>query len=96
MKKAVILAAGRGTRMQGLTDDRPKPMLPVRGKPILEHLLDGLRAAGFTGALLVTGAGAGAREQAGREMSRARRGRRIANWQLQIENCKLAGREEGG
>jgi len=55
VKKAVILAAGRGTRMQGLTDDRPKPMLPVRGKPILEHLLDGLRAAGFTRALLVTG-----------------------------------------
>jgi UDP-N-acetylglucosamine diphosphorylase / glucose-1-phosphate thymidylyltransferase / UDP-N-acetylgalactosamine diphosphorylase / glucosamine-1-phosphate N-acetyltransferase / galactosamine-1-phosphate N-acetyltransferase len=55
VKKAVILAAGRGTRMQRLTDDRPKPMLPVGGKPLLEHVLDGLRAAGFAKALLVTG-----------------------------------------
>ena len=41
--------------MQGLTADLPKPMLPVRGKPILEHLLDRLRAAGYTDTLIVTG-----------------------------------------
>lgn len=55
MRKAVILAAGRGTRMGHLTDELPKPMLPVAGKPLLEHVLDGLREAGFTAALIVTG-----------------------------------------
>jgi UDP-N-acetylglucosamine diphosphorylase / glucose-1-phosphate thymidylyltransferase / UDP-N-acetylgalactosamine diphosphorylase / glucosamine-1-phosphate N-acetyltransferase / galactosamine-1-phosphate N-acetyltransferase len=55
VKKAVILAAGRGTRMGDLTGDLPKPMLPVAGKPILEHVLDRLRAAGFTDACVVTG-----------------------------------------
>ena len=37
--KAVILAAGQGMRMRPLTYNRPKPMLPVANKPILEHLL---------------------------------------------------------
>ncbi|MFN7925633.1 MAG: sugar phosphate nucleotidyltransferase [Bryobacteraceae bacterium] len=55
MEKAVILAAGRGTRMEGLTEDRPKPMIPLRGKPMLEHILDRLRMAGFTQAFIVTG-----------------------------------------
>ena len=55
MPKAVILAAGRGTRMQQLTDERPKPMLPLRGRPILEHLLDRLSSGGYTEALIVTG-----------------------------------------
>lgn len=55
MRKAVVLAAGRGTRLGTLTDDLPKPMLPLKGKPILEHLLDRLRAAGFTETFLVTG-----------------------------------------
>ncbi len=55
MEKAVILAAGRGTRMGELTDERPKPMIELRGKPLLEHILDRLRAAGFTKAFLVTG-----------------------------------------
>lgn len=55
MEKAVILAAGRGTRMGDLTEDRPKPMIPLRGKPMLEHVLDRLREAGFTKVFLVTG-----------------------------------------
>lgn len=55
MRKAVILAAGRGTRLGALTDDLPKPMLPLKGKPMLEHLLDRLGAAGFAEAFLVTG-----------------------------------------
>ena len=55
IRKAVILAAGRGTRMEGLTEDRPKPMIEVGGKPLLEHILDRLRAAGFSDALVVTG-----------------------------------------
>ncbi len=41
--------------MQGLTEDRPKPMIEVRGKPLLEHILDRLRKAGFGEALVVIG-----------------------------------------
>ena len=55
VKKAVLLAAGRGTRMRELTDDVPKPMLPVHGRPILQHILEGLRAAGVSRFLLVVG-----------------------------------------
>jgi UDP-N-acetylglucosamine diphosphorylase / glucose-1-phosphate thymidylyltransferase / UDP-N-acetylgalactosamine diphosphorylase / glucosamine-1-phosphate N-acetyltransferase / galactosamine-1-phosphate N-acetyltransferase len=53
--KAVILAAGKGTRMRDLTDALPKPMLKVQGKPILEHILGGLNAAGIRDAFVVTG-----------------------------------------
>ena len=53
--KAVILAAGKGTRMGGLTDELPKPMLPVEGRPILEHIITGLREAGISEFCLVTG-----------------------------------------
>jgi dTDP-glucose pyrophosphorylase len=53
--KAVILAAGRGTRMQGLTDEAPKPMLPIRGRPMIAHLIDHLRRAGLREILIVTG-----------------------------------------
>ena len=52
---AIILAAGKGTRMKELTNDLPKPMLVVRGKPILLHIIDGLRAAGVTDFLLIVG-----------------------------------------
>jgi dTDP-glucose pyrophosphorylase len=55
MKKAVILAAGRGTRMGDLTAELPKPMLPLAGKPLLEHILDRMRTAGVEEALVVTG-----------------------------------------
>jgi len=55
VKKAVLLAAGRGTRMRGLTADLPKPMLPVRGRPILDHIVTGLRAAGVDQLLIVVG-----------------------------------------
>lgn len=53
--KAVILAAGKGTRMKELTDEIPKPMLQVRGKPVLLHIIDGLRAAGVTDFCIVVG-----------------------------------------
>lgn len=53
--KAVILAAGKGTRMKELTNELPKPMLRVQGKPILEHILDGILAAGVREIFIVTG-----------------------------------------
>lgn len=53
--KAVILAAGKGTRMRELTDELPKPMLRVWGKPILEHILTGVISAGIREIFIVTG-----------------------------------------
>jgi NDP-sugar pyrophosphorylase family protein len=45
--KAIILAAGMGSRLAPLTDDRPKVLVPVLGRPILFRQLDHLTAAGF-------------------------------------------------
>jgi UDP-N-acetylglucosamine diphosphorylase / glucose-1-phosphate thymidylyltransferase / UDP-N-acetylgalactosamine diphosphorylase / glucosamine-1-phosphate N-acetyltransferase / galactosamine-1-phosphate N-acetyltransferase len=53
--KAVILAAGKGTRMRELTNELPKPMLCVQGKPILEHIIAGIFAAGVRDIFIVTG-----------------------------------------
>ncbi len=53
--KAVILAAGRGTRMGPLTEELPKPMLRVWGKPILEHILAGLAGVGIRDFFIITG-----------------------------------------
>ena len=55
INKAVVLAAGRGTRMRELTADLPKPMIEVRGKPVLQHILEGLRDAGVRDFLIVVG-----------------------------------------
>jgi len=53
--KAVILAAGQGTRMRPLTDRRPKPLVPVAGRPIIEHIVGGLATAGVRDICLVVG-----------------------------------------
>ena len=53
--KAVILAAGKGTRMRDLTNEVPKPMLKVEGKPILQHIIEGLVSAGINRICLITG-----------------------------------------
>ena len=55
IEKAVILAAGRGTRMRELTAELPKPMIEVRGKPVLQHIIEGLHDAGIRDLLLVVG-----------------------------------------
>lgn len=44
----MILAAGRGERMRPLTDRVPKPLLPVAGRPLIDHLIERLARAGFT------------------------------------------------
>ena len=53
--KAVVLAAGRGTRMRELTAEVPKPMIQVRGKPVLQHIIEGLRDAGIREFLIIVG-----------------------------------------
>ena len=47
IRRAMVLAAGRGTRLAPLTDTVPKPMVPVAGRPFLEHVLAFLRRGGI-------------------------------------------------
>ncbi len=53
--KAVILVAGEGTRMRPLTTTRPKVMLPIANKPILEHIVDAAVDAGIDEFVFITG-----------------------------------------
>ena len=46
--KAILLAGGEGTRLRPLTADLPKPMVPLFGRPVLEHLILLLRRHGIT------------------------------------------------
>jgi UDP-N-acetylglucosamine diphosphorylase/glucosamine-1-phosphate N-acetyltransferase len=55
--KAVILAAGEGNRMRPLTSSKPKVMLPIANKPILEHLLIEVREAGIKEFIFIVGYG---------------------------------------
>jgi dTDP-glucose pyrophosphorylase len=55
INQAVLLAAGRGTRMRELTADLPKPMIKVREKPILLHIVEGLQGAGIKNFLIIVG-----------------------------------------
>lgn len=53
--KAVILAAGKGTRMGELTKALPKPMVEVNCKPVLQHIIEGLRDSGVKEIFVITG-----------------------------------------
>ncbi|MBO0741062.1 MAG: NTP transferase domain-containing protein, partial [Hyphomicrobiaceae bacterium] len=52
LNTAMVLCAGLGTRMAPADNGRPKPLVPVRGKALLDHVLDRLAAAGFTRAVI--------------------------------------------
>lgn len=54
LRRAVLLAAGRGKRLKPYTDTTPKPLLVHRGKPTLDYLLDSLQQAGVDQIVLVT------------------------------------------
>ena len=51
-RTAMVLAAGFGERMRPLTEKMPKPLVPVAGKPLLDHVLDRLAAAGVARAVI--------------------------------------------
>jgi L-glutamine-phosphate cytidylyltransferase len=53
--KAIILAAGRGRRLKGLTDHQPKCLVELNGKTLLDRQLEALRDAGITDIAIVTG-----------------------------------------
>jgi len=53
--KAIILAAGRGSRMKNLTDDKPKCLVKLHQKPLLERQLESLRKSGINEIAIVTG-----------------------------------------
>jgi N-acetyl-alpha-D-muramate 1-phosphate uridylyltransferase len=52
LNSAMVLAAGYGQRMRPLTDDRPKPLVALAGRPLLDHVLDRLSVAGVTRAVV--------------------------------------------
>ena len=53
--KALILAAGLGTRLAPITNDRPKSLVPVNGKPILMKQIENLHENGITDITIVSG-----------------------------------------
>jgi len=53
--KAIILAGGLGTRLRPLTENCPKPLLPIKGKPIIEHAILNFKKHGITDIVLSVG-----------------------------------------
>ena len=53
--KAIVVAAGLGSRMKELTKERPKSALPINGVSIFDHQLEALRAIGITDISVVAG-----------------------------------------
>ncbi|KAF0135318.1 MAG: D-glycero-D-manno-heptose 1-phosphate guanosyltransferase [Candidatus Saganbacteria bacterium] len=55
MKQAVILAGGAGTRLKPLTDNIPKPMIDINGKPFILYIIEYLKKSGIKNVVLCTG-----------------------------------------
>ena len=55
IEKAIILAGGLGTRLRPLTDETPKPLLPLKGKPIVQHIIENLQKHGVQNIILSIG-----------------------------------------
>lgn len=55
VKQAVILAGGLGTRLKPFTDENPKPMYPINGKPFIGYLLEQIRGFGIKNVLILLG-----------------------------------------
>lgn len=55
LMKAIVLAAGKGTRMRPLTYETPKPLIPINERPFLLYLIDNLKAAGIDELCIVVG-----------------------------------------
>ena len=77
--KAFILAAGEGTRLRPLTLDRPKCLVELKGKPLLQYQIDALRATGIHDSVSrstrqITRPSARARARRGRVQRGRRRG----------------------
>ena len=51
----IIMAGGRGTRLMPLTANRPKPMVPVLGRPVIDYVKDAMVAAGLSEIIVTTG-----------------------------------------
>ena len=52
---AIVLCGGRGMRLRPLTEDLPKPLVPVRGRPIIDYIIDHLTASGVSNIMLAGG-----------------------------------------
>lgn len=98
ISKAIILAAGRGTRMKSLTDDCPKPMLRVDGRPLLAHVIERMEEAGVREVLVITGYRAELVEQYFAQHPPARAGisYRLQQPQNGTGSAALLGREFAG
>ncbi len=55
MTKVVIIAGGKGTRLQHIAKDIPKPMVPINGRPILQYQIELARRYGYTDIIILTG-----------------------------------------
>src|SRR5947208_3440724 len=77
-RRAIILAAGVGSRMNAIAGGRPKCLMPLHGRPLIHHQLDLLEAAGVPEVVVITGWGAEAIRAATGSRARFRHCREFA------------------